>query len=398
MTVSEILDDIRDEGVVAALKYTRLYDAIELGQNDLIWHPLLQEPPVIDWEIAEAIDFAIDQIRTFHEQTKPASVVTEPLPGVHLEERYHPLGRVGIYIPNGQFPLISTLLMTAIPARAAGVTEVLAAMSPRDRVFAQPLWTYVFQRLNISDVLLLGGAQAIGALAYGLENFSPVDFIAGPGNRYVAEAKREVARRGLVGIDLYAGPSEVLVIANEMQWLDYVVSDLMAQAEHDRDARAELVTTNPELAEVVRERTRELASDMGMITVTEVETLQDAVRVANDRAPEHLGLMGAEVEALADDIWTAGAIFVGPLAGQAFGDYVAGPSHVLPTGGVGRFQSGLSTRTFMKRISVIQVSPTVSPKPYQHAAVLAHLEGLLRHEQSMRLRQSWLQTHGGTNL
>jgi histidinol dehydrogenase len=270
-------------------------------------------------------------------------------------------------------------------------------MSARAGLFSQPLWTYVFQRLNIRDVLLLGGAQAIGALAYGLEDFPPVDFIAGPGNRYVAEAKREVARRGLVGIDLYAGPSEVLVIANQIQWADYIISDLMAQAEHDRDARAELVTTNPALAELVRSRTSELAPDMGLITVTEVDTLVDAVRVANERAPEHLGLMGEDVEGLAGDIWTAGAIFVGPLAGQAFGDYVAGPSHVLPTGGVGRFQSGLSTRTFLKRISVIQVSPTVSPKPYQHAAVLAHLEGLLRHEQSLRVRESWLKTRGGIN-
>lgn len=385
MSVSEILDGVRDRGLDAALEYTRLYDGVDLAPNDAVWNPLLEPAPQIDAAVAQAIDYAFDQIADFHEKTRPVSLISHPQSGLTLEERWTPLPRVGVYVPNGNFPLVSTLLMTAVPARAAGVNEIVAAVPPRGPVRFDPVWIYLFQRLAISEVLMLGGAQAIGAMAYGFSGFSPVDLIAGPGNRYVAEAKREVARRGVAGIDVFAGPSEVMVLANALTAEDFVAADLLAQAEHDADAKSELVTMNPELAERMRHRLDRTAF-AAQVAITVVASYAEMVERANRAAPEHLGLMGEDVEDLADQLWSAGAIFVGPLSGQALGDYTAGPSHVLPTGGAGRFQSGLSTRTFFKRVSVIRATNMVDPAVYEHAAVLARLEGLVNHEESMRLR------------
>lgn len=390
MTVQEILDVVKERGLEGALELTRMYDGVSLTPDGAVWNPLREKPAVIDSQIADAIEYAVSRIEDFHQQTIPTDSVLQGDSGICLEERFVPLPRVGVYIPNGNFPLISTLLMTAVPARIAGVKEIVAAISPRRSVRSNALWTYVFQQLGISEVLLLGGAQAVGALAYGVENLDPVDLIAGPGNRYVAEAKQEVFRRGIVGIDLPAGPSEVMVMANDDTLEEFIVADLMAQAEHDADARAEFVTENAPLADRIEQRMSTLPLGMGEIVVTRVASKTEMVRIANQRAPEHLGLMGADVEPLAEAIWSAGAIFVGAMAGQAFGDYVAGPSHVLPTGGTGRFQSGLSTRTFLRRVSVIRATEHVPAAPYQKAALLAALEGLTYHEQSMTLRAGWL--------
>ncbi len=389
MTVTTVLDSIQERGLDAALEYTWQYDRVRLNAQQVLWNPLNEPPATVDLKTADAVEFAIAQIQDFHEKTRPQGVTTTPQPGINLEERFMPLSRVGIYIPNGAFPLVSTLLMTAIPAQVAGVGEIIAAVSPRRNIRESALWTYLFQRLEISQVLLLGGAQAIGTLAYGFDGFAPVDLVAGPGNRWVAEAKQEVFRRGLVGIDVSAGPSEVLIIANQLEFEDFVLADLLAQAEHDQEARAEFLTQNSLMAIQVKKRLKSAQKKgMGAITVTVVDSAEEIVQIANQRAPEHLGLMGDDVEPLANRIWAAGALFIGPWAGQALGDYIAGPSHVLPTGGTARFQSGLSTRTFLKRISVIKASPIGSPKAYEHAAVLAGLEGLSNHEYSLRLRLS----------
>lgn len=396
MTVQEILDVVKDQGVEGAVALTQRYDGVQMDPDEVVWNPMGEEPAAVDADVTDAIEHALLRIEQFHRETLPHNAVVQTEPGIQLEERYRPLNRVGVYIPNGQFPLISTLLMTAVPAQVAGVQQIVAAISPRRSVRSNPLWIYLFQRLGISEVVLLGGAQAIGALAYGVKGLKAVDLIAGPGNRYVTEAKQEVYRRGIVGIDLPAGPSEVMVIADDSALEEFVLADLLAQAEHDVDARAEFVTQNAQLADRVEQRVRALPPGLGEIVVTRVASQAEMVRIANQRAPEHLGLMGDDVEALADEIWSAGAIFVGPMAGQALGDYVAGPSHVLPTGGTGRFQSGLSTRTFMKRISIIQATAEASSEPYQKAALLAALEGLTYHEQSMRLRAEWLMDRSRT--
>lgn len=394
MTVLEILDAVKDRGLEGALELTQRYDGVRLNPDDVVWNPMGEAAAVVDADIADAIEYAVSRIEQFHRATLPVNVTIDSDPGIQVSERYVPLSRVGIYIPNGQFPLISTVLMTAVPARVAGVKNIVAAISPRRSVRSNPMWTYVFQRLGISEVLLLGGAQAIGAMAYGIEGMEAVDLIAGPGNRYVTEAKQEVFRRGLVGIDLPAGPSEVMVIANDSALEEFVMADLLAQAEHDVDAQAEFVTENAGLAERIEQRVQALPPGMGKIVVTRVASKTEMVNRANQKAPEHLGLMGADVEQLVDAMWSAGAVFVGPMAGQALGDYIAGPSHVLPTGGSGRFQSGLSSRTFMKRVSIIQAATETSPAPYQKAARLASLEGLAYHEQSMTLRAQTLMERG----
>lgn len=387
MSVTTILDDVRDRGLAAALHYTKLYDNVDLTPETVLFNPLEQPSSDLELPLKEAIEFAIGRIRAFHQATRPQPVSTSPEPGLILEERFFPVPRVGVYIPNGLYPLISTLLMTVVPAQVAGVGNIVAAVSPRRDVQSDPIWTYVFQRLGISQVLLLGGAQAIAALGYGFDGFRPVDLIAGPGNRYVMEAKQELSRRGVVGIDLSAGPSEVLIMANQLELEEFVMADLLAQAEHDQEARGELVTLNPLLADRIKQRASHLPPGMGQIVVTLADSPQAAIEIANERAPEHLGLMGEDVEPWGDHVWSAGALFIGPLSGQAFGDYVAGPSHVLPTGRTGRFQSGLSTRTFLKRVSVIRTDPSIAPQAYRHAAALAHVEGLVHHEESLRMRQ-----------
>lgn len=384
--VAKILDDIRDEGISAAIRYTELFDGASLAREQVVTNPLGLPSPTIDPEMKEAIDFAVAQVGRFHRAVRPANQVLQDGGGMTLSERWVPLSRVGLYVPNGRYPLVSSLIMTAVPAIEAGVARIVVALPPRARAALDGPWLYALQTLGISELLRLGGAQAIGAMAYGIEGFESVDFIAGPGNQFVTEAKMEVQRRGLVGIDGYAGPSEVMIIANRQNLADIVWADLSAQAEHDPLARGELVTQNPELAAEIRARAKHLADNMGAITVREVSSMDEAIAWANLRAPEHLGLMGEDVEARADDILTAGALFLGPMAGQALGDYVAGPSHVLPTGGRGRFQSGLTTRSFCRRMSVIQADWAISAKVLEMGRRLAALEGLSQHEQSLALR------------
>ncbi len=394
--VAKILDDIRDEGISAVLRYTELFDGVSLTEEELVTNPLKLPPPVIDSELKEAIDFAVGQVRRFHRAVRPENQVLQGDQGMTLSERWIPLSRVGLYVPNGRYPLVSSLIMTAVPAIEAGVGRIVVALPPRARAALDAPWLYVLQTLGISELLSLGGAQAIGALAYGIEGLESVDFIAGPGNRFVTEAKMEVQRRGLVGVDGYAGPSEVMIIANQRNWADIVWADLSAQAEHDPLARGELVTHNPELAAEIRARAENLPDNMGAITVREVSSLDEAITWANQRAPEHLGLMGDDVVVRANDVLTAGALFLGPMAGQALGDYVAGPSHVLPTGGRGRFQSGLTTRSFCRRMSVIQADWGISAKVLEMGRRLAALEGLSQHERSMALRLQERRDNNGT--
>ncbi|MCY0865158.1 MAG: histidinol dehydrogenase [Sulfobacillus sp.] len=388
--IGNILDAVRDRGVKAVLEYTEAFDHVRLSPDDLIWNPLAEAPAVIEPAVREAVDFAMDQIRRFHEATRPAPVTVNQAPGLILREVFQPLGRVGIYVPNGQFPLVSSLMMTAIPAQVAGVTDLVVAIAPRGHVTSDPVWLYVLQKLGIRQVLRVGGAQAIAALGYGLPGLPPVDLIAGPGNRYVAWAKQELFRRGVTGIDVIAGPSEVLVISQDTTLAPLVALDLLAQAEHDPDAKAYLVSWNPDLIAAVKDYIASHgnpADRLGQIEYIVVANADEAVQTANRIAPEHLGLIGAEVEPLWPQLTTAGALFVGRLAGQALGDYVAGPSHVLPTGHTGRFLSGLSTRTFMRRISVIQTEDSLPAAFLEAGQVLAHLEGLRYHEQSLAVRQ-----------
>lgn len=389
-TVNEILDQIQLRGIEAALEYTNRFDGISLTADDIVWDPTTVATPNLPSEEMAALSFARDNIWQFHEATRPQDMTITPQPGITLGERYVPLGRVGIYVPNGGYPLVSSLLMQVIPAQVAGVTDIVVAIAPKGGLELEPRWLFALHMLGVRHVLRLGGAQAIASLAYGLERFPPVDMITGPGNRFVTEAKQEVFRRGLCGIDLIAGPSEVLVIISDADLAANAAYDLLAQAEHAHDAKGILVTWHPEVKTAVEtiltKETSQHQKPLGQIEIHLVESPIHAVSLANQKAPEHLGLMGDEAETLEHDIRTAGALFVGPYSGQALGDYTAGPSHVLPTGGSGRFLSGLTTRTFMRRMSVIHTTNDLPERYLTHTQQLAHLEGLHYHEKSMRVR------------
>lgn len=387
--VSDILDQIQLRGWDAAFEFTRQFDQINMTVEQALWNPLNDPPARPDPAAQEAIDFAINQIRRFHQATRPQDIDVQQASGLTLSERFLPLQRVGLYVPNGDYPLLSSLMMTAVPAQVAGVDDIVVAIAPRGDVRRNPLWIYTLQTLGITQVLSVGGAQAIGLLGYGAEGLLPVDLIAGPGNRFVAEAKQELQRRHVTGIDLTAGPSEVLVICDDPDYVEMATLDLLAQAEHAPDTRAFLVTWNRSVASAVESRLaqEEKPATLGTIEIRLVTGPDEAVREANRIAPEHLGLMGSGSESLLDRIRTAGAVFVGPMAGQALGDYVAGPSHVLPTGGTGRFLAGLSTRTFMRRMSVIDAKPDLPEQFLKAGQMLAGLEGLHFHQKSLQARQ-----------
>ncbi len=392
--VRAILDQVRERGRDAVLTFTERFDGVRLTADQLIYDPRDVDAEEPRAAIREAIDTAIRRIRAFHRQTRPASTgnLTAEA-GLELRERWVPLRRVGVYAPNGQYPLISSLLMTAIPAQEAGVDRIVVAIAPRNHARTDPAWTYALRQLGLHEVLATGGAQAIAAMAYGIEGLDPVDLIAGPGNRYVTTAKQQLFSDGVVGIDLIAGPSEVLIIADSTANPHWIALDLLSQAEHAADASAVLVSWDADLLGAVEtvveaERHADPSRIVGRITYKPVDSPQAALSFLNQTAPEHAGLVGEAAEALAPGVRTAGALFIGAMASQALGDYLAGPSHVLPTHRSARFLSGLSTRTFMRRMSVIRAGADLSANLLQKGAILADLEGLIFHRRALtdRLR------------
>ncbi len=390
--VKTILDQVRERGRDAVLALTERFDGVRLAAEQLVYDPAEVDAEEPTAAVREAIDTAIRRVRAFHRQTRPTSTETLTAEaGLALGERWIPIRRVGVYAPNGQYPLISSLLMTAIPAQEAGADQIVVAISPRHHSRTHPAWHYALSRLGLHEVLAAGGAQAVAALAYGLEGLKPVDLVAGPGNRYVTAAKRQLFSQGVVGIDLIAGPSEVLIVADGTANPRWIALDLLSQAEHAADGSAVLVSWDPACltaveAEVEFYRRADPSRVIGRIAYQAVDTPQAALALLNQSAPEHAGLVGETAEALAPGVRTAGALFVGAMAGQALGDYLAGPSHVLPTGGSGRFLSGLSTRTFMRRMSVIRANADLAPNLLRHGAALADLEGLSFHRQALSER------------
>ncbi len=388
-TVQSILEAVKTQGAAAVAAYTREFDHINASEGDLLYDPFTIETEPISAELKQAIDGAAAQIRRFHDATRPVSESTVEQSGLVLRERWIPLRRAGIYAPNGAYPLVSSLLMTAIPAQCAGVHDMVVAISPRHQSRTHPVWNYALKLLGIRTVLAAGGAQAIAALAYGVSGLAPVDVIAGPGNSYVAIAKQLVANAGVVGIDGFAGPSEVAVIADSGANPSFIAMDLLAQAEHGPDASATFITWDPALIAAVQENIgRQVIPEMllGTIRYELVANPLAAATLVNRLAPEHLGLIGPKAEALSPIIETAGALFIGEMAGEALGDYIAGPSHVLPTHGTGRFASGLSTRTFMRKMSVIEAQGSLDADLLAMGARLAQVEGLRFHQQALEIR------------
>jgi histidinol dehydrogenase len=344
--------------------------------------------------VLAALREAIRNVRKFHQQQVEESWEFTAADGVRLGQRLTPLERVGLYVPGGTAAYPSSVVMNVVPAQVAGVEQIVVVTPPLT-LTENPAVAAALRELNITEIYGVGGAQAIAALAFGTQTIPRVDKITGPGNKYVAAAKKLVF--GVVGIDAIAGPSEVVVIADDTARADFVAADLLAQAEHGEDASAILLTTSETLAdEVGHELERQLASlprkaiaaeslnNYGAIII--VNTIDAACDIANWLAPEHLQLVTGADEAVAARIRHAGAIFFGPHTPEAVGDYLAGPNHVLPTGRTARFSSALGVYDFVKRTSVLRYSPEAFSKVAESIAVLAECEGLAAHARSASIR------------
>lgn len=362
--VAPIVADVRDRGDAALLDWTVRFDGPR--PDGLRVPPEAIERATVPEDVLQALRRMIAAVRAFNEAQRPADTTVEAAPGIVSERRWLPLAAAGLCVPSGTFPLPSSLVMTAVPADVAGVGR-LAVVTPNP-VDA----TLVAAReLGIDEIYAIGGAQAVAALAYGTETIPAVDVIVGPGNRYVTAAKLLVSSR--VRIDLPAGPSEVIVIADETAEPDAVAADLLAQAEHGPDSEAVLLTTDPGLAEAVARR---VASAVNVRTET-VSTLEEALARSEAFAPEHLELHVADPEALVRGVRNAGSVFLGGSA--VIGDYAAGATHVLPTGGLARSSGGLGLETFLKPLQVVRSTPAGVRTAAEVVGPLARAEGLPLH-------------------
>lgn len=395
-TVREILQTVRRQGDAALLQYTADFDQQVLSVEDLRVRGSEIDAAYqqVSKELIDAIRMAHRNIESFHRQRIPSSWVS--FQGeVVLGKRYSAVDRAGIYVPGGRAAYPSTVLMNAVPAKVAGVERIVMVTPPGNGGLLNPAVLVAAQEAGVTEIYRVGGAQAIGALAYGTETIPAVNIITGPGNIYVTLAKKHVF--GTVGIDSLAGPSEVLIIADSTANPIHVAADLLAQAEHDPIAAAILITTDASLAEqVVLEVAQQLEGHPRQ-TLTEkaianygaaivVDNLEIAANLSNEFAPEHLELEVEDPWALIDHIRHAGAIFLGHSTPEAVGDYLAGPNHTLPTSGAARYASALSTETFMKHSSLIQYSPSALNQVASAIARLTEAEGLPSHGASVELR------------
>jgi histidinol dehydrogenase len=399
--VREILQDVKQRGDAAVLHWTSTFDKVDAAAVADLKIPAqrmqasLRNLPTTQ---AEALRTAADRIRRYHEKQLQTSWRYTEADGSSYGQQITPLDRVGMYVPGGKASYPSTVLMDAIPAKVAGVKAIIATL-PTPGGVVNELVLAALALAGIDQVFTVGGAQAIAALAYGTATIPAVDKIVGPGNIYVATAKKAVF--GQVGIDMVAGPSEILVICDGQTDPDWIAMDLFSQAEHDEDAQAILVSPDADFLGKVQasinkllpgmERSAIIASSLtrrGMFI--KVRDLAQAAEVCNLVAPEHVELSVADPEALLPLIRHAGAIFMGRYTSEALGDYCAGPSHVLPTSGTARFSSALGVYDFQKRSSIINCSAETSAQLAQPASVLARAEGLTAHARSAELRdKSW---------
>ncbi|MDH6060015.1 histidinol dehydrogenase [Chrysosporum bergii ANA360D] len=396
-TVREVLQAVQRQGDRAVLHYTAEFDnqILKLEELRVSGSELDAAYQQVSKELLQAIQLASRQIEAFHRQRVPKSWVHFGDDDVVLGKRYTPVDRAGLYVPGGRATYPSTVLMNGIPAKVAGVPRVVMVTPPGTRRAINPAVLVAAQEAGIEEIYRVGGAQAIGALAYGTDTIPKVNVITGPGNIYVTLAKKLVY--GTVGIDSLAGPSEVLIIADETANPVNVAADLLAQAEHDPMAAAILLTTDTALAKNVQvavERqlvdhprridTEKAIAHYGLIVV--VESLSAAAEFSNEFAPEHLELQVKDPWSALEDIRHAGAIFLGHSTPEAVGDYVAGPNHTLPTSGAARYASPLGVETFLKHSSIIQYSPTGLQKVAGAIDALASAEGLPSHKDSVRRR------------
>lgn len=392
--VTNILADVRKRGGEAVANYTHKFDRFDINPETLTSDQLDLEAIAANCpdNVKAAIDFAHDRIARYHAAQQPSDHVFEDGHGMTLGWKWTPLDSVGVYVPGGRANYPSSVLMNTVPAKVAGVERiVMVAPTPDGQL--SPAVAYAALKAGVSEYYPIGGAQAVAALAFGAGTLRPVDKIVGPGNAFVAEAKRQVF--GRVGIDTIAGPSEVCIITDGSVSSDWIIADLMAQAEHDPSAQSILISTDADFLSEIEARLSNGAAANNPIAqqslndygyVFHVPDLETACRLSNKIAPEHLELAIEAPEAAMPFIKHAGAVFLGSWTPEALGDYVTGSNHVLPTSGAARFASGLGLFDFMKRVSVQQASPAGFAHLAEAAMALAEAEHLPAHRQSVSIR------------
>lgn len=397
LAVGDIINDVRERGDAALCDYTQRFD-----RNGMTPDMLRVSPDEIDraeadcpQETLQALDVAAKRIADFHIRQKPQDERFTDAQGVELGHRWTAVSAAGIYVPGGLANYPSSVLMNALPAKVAGVDRlVMVVPMPEGKV--NPLVLAAAKRAGVNEIYKVGGAQAVAALAYGTETIEPVDVIVGPGNAYVAAAKKQVF--GYVGIDMVAGPSEILVVADAENDPAWIAADLLSQAEHDSVAQSILMTDDAAFAEAVCNEVERQLSDLpreeiarqswenfGAVVLVP-DLTQDGPALIDRLAPEHLELAVKDPESLSDNIRNAGAIFLGRYTPEAIGDYIAGPNHVLPTARASRYASGLSVLNFMKRTSLVSCSADSLKEIGMDAIRLAESEGLSAHARSVAIR------------
>jgi histidinol dehydrogenase len=402
--VGAIIDDVRTRGDRALIDYAARFDKVELAELRISVDDLRRYAASVDERVVQVLRVAIRNVRAFHERQLEQSWTMTAAAGVELGQRITPLESVGLYVPGGTAAYPSSVVMNVVPAQVAGVERIVVTTPPRT-LAENPAVASALLELDVTEVYAVGGAQGIAALAFGTETVPRVDKITGPGNKYVAAAKKLVF--GIVGIDAIAGPTEVVIVADETARVEFVAADLLAQAEHGEDASAIFITTSEALAkEVAAEAERQLSTlprrtiaaaslqEYGAIIV--VEDLAEACEIVNELAPEHVEIVTRDDEGVSAKIKHAGAIFFGAYTPEAVGDYLAGPNHVLPTGRTARFSSALGVYDFVKRTSLLRYSEAAFREVAESVAVLAEAEGLGGHARSAFVRKdSFTQRHKG---
>jgi sulfopropanediol 3-dehydrogenase len=396
-TVRSILERVRKEGDVALRDYEKRFDAYEPASFLVTAEEASKAKSKLPPEVVEELDFAIAQVGAFARAQKESLTAFEKEigRGIKLGQRILPVESCGCYVPAGRYPCLTSAVMSVVPAKVAGVRRVVACCPPGRDKGISPGILYTMSKMEVDEIYCLGGAQAVGALAYGTETIRPVDLIVGPGNQYVMEAKRQVF--GTVGIDFLAGPSECLVIADDSARADYIAADLLAQCEHDPNARGALVTTSEklgrktieEIERQLKERTTEEVArrsweNKGIVVV--VENLEDAAAYANEYAPEHLEVHSRNPRTLLPLLKNHGSLFLGQNTAEVYADKIAGPNHILPTGRTARYTGGLWVGMFLKVVTHMETDLRASLKLAKYAETQATYEKMDAHRFAATIR------------
>lgn len=402
--VTEIIDNVKVNGDQALQLYSKKFDGVELSNFMVSEKAFNEANKFVTPELKEAIELAINNVEVFHKAQKQNTLVVETMPGVKCWQKAVPIEKVGLYIPGGTAPLFSTIIMLAVPAKIAGCEEIVMVTPPQKDGTVNPIMLYTAQRIGVTKVFKIGGAQSIAALAYGTESIPKVNKIFGPGNQYVTVAKQLVSREG-VAIDMPAGPSEVLVFADEFANPEFIAADLLSQAEHGIDSQVVFITTSSVLVEKVNESLKtqlanlprkEIAKKCLDNSVIIIEnSIENVLDLINEYAPEHLIINTQNANEIADKVKNAGSVFIGPYTPESAGDYASGTNHTLPTNGYAKSFSGVNLDAFVKKISYQEISQAGIMNIGRAIEKMAKAELLDAHANAVTYRLNYLNQTGG---